>query len=168
VSDPLKIEPLGSNHDRAAFSCGEPSLDAYIQRQASQDVRRRVAQVFIAVGGQPDIIVGYYTLGAASFEKKDLPDALARKLPHYPVPAAMLGRLAVHRDHQGRGLGEFLLVDAVHRVLRASTALAIYAVIVDAIDERAVSFYERYQFRRFPDMPRRLFVPLDVFVKAGL
>lgn len=90
VDDPaLVIEPLGSRHDRAAFSCGEPALDSYLQRQASQDIRRRVAQVFVALGDAPETIAGYYSLSAASFERDALPPALAKRLPHYPVPAAI-------------------------------------------------------------------------------
>jgi ribosomal protein S18 acetylase RimI-like enzyme len=165
---PLVIEPLGSHHDRAAFSCGEPALDAYIQRQASQDVRRRVAQVFVAVGNMPGKIAGYYSLSAASFEKGELPSVLARRLPHYPVPAAVLGRLAVDREQQGRGLGEMLLLDAIRRVVRASTTIAVYAIIVDAKNERARAFYERYGFRAFASEPRRLFLPLETFEKLGL
>jgi ribosomal protein S18 acetylase RimI-like enzyme len=164
---PLVIEPLGPHHDRTRFSCGEPALDAYLRRQASQDVRRRVAQVFVAVGNAPEEMAGYYSLSAASFEKHGLPPTLAKRLPHYPVPAAVLGRLAIDRHHQGRGLGETLLLDAIRRVLRAGTTIAIYAIIVDAKNERAQAFYERYGFRPFPGVPRRLFLPLETFEKLG-
>ena len=164
----LVIEPLGPHHDRAAFSCGEPALDGYLQRQASQDIRRRVAQLFVALGAAPGQIAGYYSLSAASFEKGELPPALAKRLPHYPVPAAVLGRLAVDRAQQGRGLGEMLLLDAIRRVVRASTTIAVYAIIVDAKNERAQAFYERYGFRPFVSGPRRLFLPLETFEKLGL
>lgn len=164
----LVIEPLGSHHDRAAFSCGEPALDAYLQRQASQDMRRRVAQVFVAVGDSPVKIAGYYSLNAASFQKDELPSALAKRLPHYPVPAAVLGRLAIDRKQQGRGLGEMLLLDAIRRVVRASTTVAMYAIIVDAKNERAQAFYERYGFCAFAGKPRRLFLPLETLEKLGL
>ena len=162
------IEPLGSHHDRTAFSCGAPALDSYLQRQASQDVRRRVAQVFVAVGDAQGKIAGYYSLSAATFEKDELPPALAKRLPHYPVPAAVLGRLAIDRGQQGRGLGETLLLDAIRRVVRASTTIAVYAIIVDAQNERAQTFYERYGFRSFAGEPRRLFLPLETFEKLGL
>ncbi|HEY5225869.1 MAG TPA: GNAT family N-acetyltransferase [Methylovirgula sp.] len=164
----LVIEPLGSHHDRAAFSCGEPALDSYLQRQASQDIRRRVAQVFVALGDAPGKIAGYYSLSAASFKKEELPPALAKRLPHYPVPAAILGRLAVDRACQGQGLGETLLLDAVRRVVRASVTLMVYAVIVDAKNDRAVAFYERYGFRIFASIQRRLFLPLETFERLGL
>lgn len=164
----LVIEPLGSHHDRAAISCGEPILDAYLQRQASQDIRRRVAQVFVALGDATGKIAGYYSLSAASFEKDELPPALAKRLPHYPVPAAILGRLAVDCEQQGRGLGETLLLDAIRRVARASATLAVYAIVVDAKNDRALAFYERYGFRAFPSEQRRLFLPLETFEKLGL
>ena len=164
----LVIEPLGAHHNRAAFSCGEPALDAYLQRHASQDIRRRVAQVFVAIGDAPGRIAGYYSLSAASFEKEELPPALAKRLPHYPVPAAVLGRLAVDRTQQGRGLGETLLLDAIRRVIWASATMAVYAMIVDAKTEGAQAFYERYGFRVFASVPRRLFLPLETFEKLGL
>lgn len=165
---PLSIEPLGSHHARAAFSCGEPALDSYLQRQASQDIRRRVAQVFVATGSAPEEIAGYYSLSAASFAKDELPPAVAKKLPHYPVPAAVLGRLAVDLKYQGRKIGETLLLDAIHRVVRASTAIAIYAIVVDAKNDKARAFYERYGFRKFASERRRLFLPLETFQKLGL
>ena len=165
---PLVIEPLGPHHDRASFSCGEPALDSYIRRRASQDARRRVARVFVAAGDAPGEIAGYYTLSAASFEKDELPAGLAKRLPHYPVPAAVLGRLAIASTYQGRGLGEVLLLDAIRRVVRASATIAVYAVIVDAKNDRARAFYERYGFRSFVSLPRRLFLPLQTFQNLGL
>ena len=165
---PLVVEPVGPHHDRASFSCGEPTLDDYIRRQASQDARRRVAQVFVTMGDRPGEIVGYYTLSAASFEKDDLPKELAKRLPHYPVPAAVIGRLAIDLRSQGHGLGETLLLDALRRVVRASDAIGVYAVVVDALHDRASAFYERYGFRSFPSSPRRLFLPLQTFEKLGL
>jgi GNAT superfamily N-acetyltransferase len=115
-----RVEPLGPHHNRAAFTCGEPTLDAYVRRYASQDVRRRIAQVFVAVAGTPESISGYYSLSAASFSREDLPPEMARRLPRYPIPAAILGRLAVDRAYQGRGLGEFLLFDACERIFQAN------------------------------------------------
>lgn len=168
MDEPPIIEPLGPHHDRAAFACGEPALDAYLRRQATLDVRRRVTSVFVLVGDAPARIAGYYSLNATSFEKGELPPPLARRLPHYPVPAAVIGRLAVDVAYQGRGFGETLLLDAVRRVQRASAAMAVYAVVVDAENERARTFYERYGFRPFASAPRRLFLPLETFAKAGL
>ena len=165
---PPTVEPLGAHHDHASFSCGEPSLDRYIRRQASQDARRRGARVFVAHAHPPGRIAGYYTLSAASFEKDDLPAEVARRLPHYPVPAAVIGRLAVDLRSQGSGLGEVLLLDAIHRVVRAGDTIGVYAVVVDALHERAGAFYERYGFLPFPSRPLRLYLPLRTFEQLRL
>jgi GNAT superfamily N-acetyltransferase len=160
------VESLGPRHDRSAFSCGEPALDRYLQRQASQDVRRRVAGIFVAV--EDGRIVGYYSLSAASIDRATLPAERARRLPHYPVPAAVLGRLAVDRHQQGRGVGEFMLLDAMRRVLRASAAMAVYAIVVDAKSDRARAFYEGYGFRSLEAQGRRLFLPLETIEALDL
>ena len=165
---PLTVEPLGPHHDRASFSCGEPSLDRYIHRQASQDTRRRVARVFVALGDPPAQIASYYTLSAASFEKDNLPAELVRRLPHYPVPAAVIGRLAVDLRSQGSGLGEVLLLDAIHRVVRAGDTIGVYAVMVDVLHDRARAFYERYGFTPLPSQPLRLYLPLRTLERLRL
>ena len=163
----LQIEPLDPHHERASFSCGEPALDNYIRRRATQDARRRVARVFVATSDPSGQIDGFYTLSAASFEKDKLPTEMAKRLPHYPVPAAVTGRLAVDRRSQGRGLGEILLLDAIRRVVRAGDTIGVYAVVVDALNERAGAFYARYGFTPFPSTPRRLFLPLETFARLG-
>ena len=164
----LVIEPLGPHHDRESFACGEPALDDYLRRRAGQDTRRRVAQAFVALGKSPEEVAGYYTLSAASFEKGELPPRTAKRLPHYPVPAVVIGRLAVSLASPGRRPGELLLLDAIHRVVRASLTIAVYAVVVDAKNDAARGFYERYGFRPFPSTPRRLFLPLKTFGKLRL
>ena len=168
VESQLATEPLGPRHDRETFHCGEPSLDAYIRRQATQDIRRRVAQTFVADGEKSGEITGYYTLSAASFEKEDMPSELSKRLPHYPVPAAVLGRLAVAKQYQGSGLGEVLLIDAARRVVHASDTIGVYAIIVDTLNDSARSFYERYGFQAFTSKPDRLFLPLQSFVDLNL
>ena len=107
-------------------------------------------------------------MSATSFEKDELPAELVRRLPHYPVPAAVIGRLAIDHRSQGRGPGEILLLDAIRRVVHASNAIGVYAVVVDAKNDRARAFYERYGFRSFPSTPRRLFLPLQTFEQLGL
>lgn len=161
------IELLGPHHERGTFSCGVPTLDTYLRQQASQDMRRRVGRVYVALGNGPTVIAGYYSLSAASFERNDLPPEQAKRLPHYPVPAGVIGRLAVDRTYQGRGLGELLLLHAVRQVVEAGKRMGVYAVIVDAKDESAKAFYERYGFVTFPGGSRRLFLPIDTFVKLN-
>ena len=162
----VAFEPLGAEHDRSAFTCGEPALDDYLRRRATQDVRRRVARAFVAVDRVSGMLVGYYTLSAASFSRQQLSEANAKRLPHYPVPAAILGRLAIDQRYQGRGLGELALADAIKRVLQASETIAVHAIVVDAMNDRARTFYERFGFVAFKDTPNRLYLPLEVALKG--
>lgn len=160
------IAPLNSKvHDRTSFSCGAAELDQYIRQFASQDVRRDVARVFVALDGRSGLVAGYYSLSAASFQREALPADQAKRLPHYPVPAVLLGRLAVDEKHKGQGLGAYLLMDALDRICRANEVLAMQALIVDARDEAAAAFYRKYGFRRFTDNERRLFLPMATIRK---
>jgi GNAT superfamily N-acetyltransferase len=163
---PVVFEPLGPRHDRASFESGEPALDDYLRRQATQDIRRDTARVFVALVPTQDLLVGDYSLSAASFLREDLPQRLAKRLPRYPVPAAILGRLAVDRRWQRRGLGALMIADAIKRLVRASQALAIHALIVDAKNDAAKAFYQRMGFHPFPDMPDRFFLPLEPILRA--
>lgn len=157
----LVIRALDSNHDRPGLHCGVASLDEYIQKQARQDVKRRVSRVFVATATeQPNSIVGYYTLSTLSIELDQLPNTLARKLPRHPVPAALLGRLAVGQAAQCHGVGKMLLVDAIKRTLAVSDEIAIYAMVVDAINDRAQYFYEQFGFSPLGSGNPRLFLPL--------
>ena len=158
--DVLVIEPLGKRHDRAAFSCGLPELDRYLARQAGQDVRRRIARVFVCTVEGTDTVLGFYTLSALAVDLSSLPEELSRKLPRHPVPCALIGRLAVDQSVRGHGLGRMLLVDAIKRTMGVSDILAIHAVIVDAKNNVAKRFYEAFGFTPMQDDPMRLFLPL--------
>ena len=147
-------------HDRTAFSCGAAELDRYLREHASQDIKRDVARVFVAVRPETTAICGYYSLSATTFQRDELPAEQARKLPRYPVPAVLLGRLAVDRGVQGSGLGEFLLMDAMYRTLLATQVMAVHAMVVDAKDAAAAKFYRKYGFIDFPDNAQRLFLPM--------
>ncbi len=155
------IEPLGSHHDRAAFSCGNEDLDRYFHRLASQDLRRGVAVPFVLIEPTAANIAGFYTLSALSIRIGAFPESITRKLPKYPVmPATLLGRLAVDRRYRGRGYGGLLIMDALRRSLRQSLTIGSIAVVVDAKDEPARSFYKQYDFVAFSNQPRRLFIPI--------
>ena len=157
---PYKIEPLGKKHDRVAFSCGIDALDTYLKKRASQETKKKIATTFVMVESLTSAVIGYYTLSATSILLADLPDETARKLPKYPnVPATLLGRLAIDNRYQGRGYGELLIIDALRRALQATTEVASYAV-VDAINERARSFYKHFGFCAFPDRTLHLFLPM--------
>jgi len=154
----LTIEPLNKQHDRAAFRCGQPDLDAWFHQRAGQDERRNIARVFVAVDSELGV-VGFYSLGAFTLALPNLPKDVARNLPRYDaIPAALIGRLARDERVRGQGMGDLLLADAIKRILGAGRALAVFAIVVDAKDETAVRFYEAFGFRTFPSQPNRLFL----------
>jgi GNAT superfamily N-acetyltransferase len=133
-------------HDRTSFDCGVPALNVYLQRQAAQDVEKRAAVVYAAVI-EPPAIAGYYTLSQFSIDFVQLPEILAKRLARYPVvPATLLGRLAVASEWQGQKLGKAMLYDALQRSLAQSVHIASAGVVVDAKDENATAFYQRYGF----------------------
>lgn len=154
------IEPLGDQHDRAAFSCGVEALDSYLHKQAGQDARRHAAVPFVATA-DGKTIAGYYTLSQYAIQLDAVPAAAAKKLPKYPmVPTTLLGRLAVSTEFRGRRVGETLLMDALRRSLELSKQVASTGVVVDAKDDSAVSFYTKYGFLDLPKVERRLFLPM--------
>ena len=166
MADRFRVEPHGAGHRRAEFRSGSEPLDRYLHQQAWQDTRRKVAAVFVLHDAETVLIAGYYTLSATSVAPTDLPAALVRKLPRYAMlPAVLLGRLAVDARFQGQGLGAVLLFDALRRAHRHSDEIAAMAVVVDAIDDAARTFYERYGFERFADDPDRLFLPMATIAK---
>jgi ribosomal protein S18 acetylase RimI-like enzyme len=157
----LVIAPLNPKHDRTGFQCGVETLDRYFKKQATQDIKRRISRIFVATEpDNPKVVIGYYTLSTLSIELNQLPEKMARKLPKHPVPAALIGRLAVSNAAQGQGVGKMLLADAIKRTLAVSDQVAIYALVVDAINENAVGFYEQFGFTRLSDDSPRLFLPL--------
>ena len=162
----LVFEPLTKRHQRDAFTCGVPELDEYLKKRARQDVSRRVAAAFVLADEETANIVGYYTLSSLSIRLDELPDEIRAKLPKYPdVPAALLGRLAVDLCYRGQGHGEILLFNALKRALTQSQNVASHSVVVDAKDEDAENFYERYGFIRFPSSPGRMFIPMGTVAK---
>ena len=160
MADGYVFEPLNSTHDRTAFSCGVATLDHYLRQQAGQDRRRLLAAVFVMREPGQQALAGYYTLSAYAVDLVDLDATTAKRLGRYPqVPAMLLGRLAVDMRYQGRGLGGVLLLNALHRCYHNEIAAAL--VVVDALDESAAAFYERFSFTRLPQHPLRLIVPLQ-------
>lgn len=156
----FRIEQLGPPHNRAGFRCDIEALENYLHDQARQDAQKGVAAVFVLT---PDgrAIAGYYTLSQFSVTLEDIPPDTARRLPKYPdVPATLIGRLAMSDEHRGQGLGEKLLLDALQRCLVHSKEIASVAVVVDAKDDRAKSFYQKYGFLELLGVPNRLFLPM--------
>lgn len=158
----INVVPLAKYHQRDGFVCGEESLELYIRRFANQDIKRRVSRVFVASPlDMPETVIGYYTLSASHLETQAMPLEQQRKLPRYPIPVAILGRLAVATAYQGQGLGYSLVADALKRVAWASQSLAVYALVVDALNPQVATFYQGFGFIPLPSQPLKLFLPLD-------
>ena len=153
----FKIVPLAPNHTREDFNCGTPELDRYLRQYASQDIRRNLAALFVAVQDETYRVLGYYTLSNASVKRRIVPESPQKRLSKYDdVPAIRLGRLAVDRSVQGLGLGERLLANAVIRGTSNVSAWAL--MIVDAKDDKACIFYKKFGFESLLDDKRHLYI----------
>ncbi|MEE9338982.1 MAG: GNAT family N-acetyltransferase [Methylococcaceae bacterium] len=158
----LTIASLNTGHLRKTFDCGEPSLNTYLRQYARQNIKHRINKVFVAMPIDSDkTIMGYYTLSAGSMSVNDLPPEQKRRLPQYPVPIALLGRLAVDKQYQGQRLGHVLLADAIQRVEQASEILAVYAIVVEALNLSVTEFYQSFGFIPFTEKPLKLFLPMN-------
>jgi GNAT superfamily N-acetyltransferase len=143
---PLKIEPLSEHHARRTFSCGEAELDDYFRRRAGQGERRNVAHILVAVSDDLSV-AGFYSLSTCAISPGQLPEQIARKPPHYEtIPAAPIGRLERDLRARGKGVCELLVADAVKRALGADRSMGIWAILVDAKNQRAADFYRSLGF----------------------
>ncbi len=166
-SETFRIEAIAAGHDRTAFDCGHPFLNAYLAQFARQNDRKGFARAYVLVpelAGNP--VLGYYTLisGAVAFE--NIPPGLRQGLPKYPIPVARIGELAIDRRRRGHGFGSDLLLDAIRRIARAAEQVAVWAIVVDPIDQPAASFYLHHGFQALPDS-EALLLPLKT-AKAWL
>jgi GNAT superfamily N-acetyltransferase len=161
-----RFEPLGRQHNRAAFACGIEELDRYFRERARQDMDRNIAVVFVLYDTIEDRVAGFYTLSTHSVRLQSLPPDVARKLPRYDqLPVVLLGRLALDQRYAGQGLGEVLLLNALEKALLSTTTIAAMAVVVDAKGDDARRFYERYGFQRMTDDQYRLFIAMGTIAK---
>ena len=160
VTEQFSIETLASSHDRKSFACGVPALDHYLRQLAGQDTRRRFANCFVAIERASGTIAGFYTLSAASVPIVDLPAEVTARLPHYAsLPAALIGRLAVDHRFRGQRVGAILLLEAADRAI--DSAPAVFALLVDAKDEVAASFYRHFEFLPLRNNPMTFFLPIS-------
>jgi GNAT superfamily N-acetyltransferase len=165
LADTERYDP--ARHDVSRFSCGNELLDRWLIRYAGQNERRDATRTFITAGDD-GFVRGYYTLVAGQIDHSEATPQTNKGLArNFPVPVAILARLAVDAGHQGNGLGAALLNDALFRVCRAAEQVAVRAVIVHAVDQSAVAFYERFGFGALATAPRTLMVTLASLRAAG-
>jgi GNAT superfamily N-acetyltransferase len=153
ITVPLGAESASASvHKLDELDSGRPELDRWLAEHALDAQRRRTARTFIQVG-EPAAVLAYYSLAAHVLQQAELPHGLARGEPRQ-IPAVLLARLALDRSLHGQGRGGILLADALLRVVVASETVGARYVVVDAIDDRAVDFYEHHGFRRIPTTRR--------------
>lgn len=153
------IAPLARTHDRAGFDCGSAELNTFLKNTARQHGEKGISRTFVLTEDTPAIL-GFFTLTLCEIGTDRLPGKYARKYPPHGLPAVRLGRLAVSKKHQGKGYGELLLAEAIHRTLLIADHAGLIGLFVDAKDDKARSFYERYGFIPLPADPLHLFLPI--------
>ncbi len=150
------------------FDCGNLLLDDWLKLRASQWDSKDLARTYLAVRPGEAVVLGYHALLNHRVGYEALPKDQAKGLPRTDIPVVLLGKLAVDKNVQGRGLGSLLLVDALRRVQHISTQVGIRAVEVDAIDDAARSFYKKFGFVSLLDDPQHLFLSIHLIRKMGL
>lgn len=153
--------PIDKKYQREHFDCGYPVLNDYLKRYAKQNHQKGIAKTFVAISQSQSLqIEGFYTVSASSVEFESLPESARKGIPNYPIPAILIGKLAVDNSAKGQGLGGELLVDALLRSVKVAQEIGIFVVRVDAIDLQAKEFYLKYEFIPFQNRPLSLFLPI--------
>lgn len=160
----LIIERLSSLHERDEFDCGVAELNVYLQKYASQHQRKGVGRTYVATETGAARVLGYYTISASAVAF----DAVPENLPRHPIPVALIGRLAVDSVARGHRLGETLLIHALGSAQRVAEIAGVYAVVVDALDKQAKSFYLKYGFKELADDQLHLYLPMRIINKLKL
>lgn len=159
-------EPLNNAHNRNDFSCGKDLLDNYFWKQAKQDVTRKLSACFVIVDKDTGKVSGYYTLSSSSISNELIPESFKKKLPksYLSIPVILLGRLAIDKIFQGKGVGKHLLIDSLKKCYDTSKSVGTFAVVVDPLDKEAQDFYEKYGFTMLPDSGK-MFLPMKTINK---
>ena len=160
-------EPIGRHHDRKGFDCGIPELNDYLSRYARRNHQSGGAKTFVAVPpSEPARVLGFYAISPGAVEFARVPASLTKRLGRYDLPVFRLGRLAVDRSVQGQGLGGELLLAAGARALAVAAEVGGVALAIDAKDENAARWYERFGALSLLDDPLKLILPLAVIADA--
>lgn len=160
------INLLDSSCEKSQFDCGYPQLNQFLQKYASQNYQKNYSLTFVATREESNIVLGYYSVSASSIEFINLPDSVKKTLPKYPAPVMLIGQLAVDKTMQGQGLGKILLIHALKKAVKISEEMGIFAVRVDAIDEKSKNFYLKYGFIPLINYPFSLILPIRTIIKS--
>jgi GNAT superfamily N-acetyltransferase len=155
--------PISADHVLDPFECGEPSLDAWLKKRALKNQAADASRCFVICDGR--VVIGYYTLSAGGISHEAAPKKMRRNMPD-PLPALLLGRLAIDRHHQNRGLGRALLRDAMLRAVHFATDAGVFAILLHALSEKAKQFYLSQGFVVSPLSPMTLMMTLATVRKV--
>ncbi|HUR45540.1 MAG TPA: GNAT family N-acetyltransferase [Candidatus Saccharimonadales bacterium] len=164
----FRLELLSRAHDRDGFDCGSEPLNKYLQQTARQHTDRGISRTFVLVqesATEPKDVAGYFTLNICQLRAGQLPAEVARRLPR-EVAGVKLGRLAVAKGQQGKGIGKLLMVAALKKFVEVFDSAGGIGLFVDAKDSQIQSYYERFGFVPLPDDPLLLFLPLQTIKEA--
>lgn len=156
-----EITALSKKHDRAGFDCGVPELNVFLKVTARQHGDKGISRTFVLSEPDNAVIMGFFTLTLCEIRAEKLPTGYAKKYPKHGLPAVRLARLAVSRKHQGKKYGEILLTEAIHRTVLIAEQAGVIGLFVDAKNDSARAFYERYGFVALPNQPLQLFLPTE-------
>ena len=149
--------PLAETDNRSNFDCGRESMNQWFRRHAWANHAAGISRTNVICDAITGQLVGYVTLSAGQIERAALLKSQQRNKPD-PVPVTLLGQLAIHKDHQGRGYARSLLLFALRAALRASREIGSFGVVTHPIDESARNFYARWGFQALPFDPRRAMI----------
>jgi GNAT superfamily N-acetyltransferase len=164
-SDP---EPLGDGHVLDGFDCGRASLDVWLSRYARQAAAVGSARTYVVVDSEQARVIGYHALTAAAVETQAATSRAIKGMPRYPVPAVLLARLAVDRSVVGRGIGAWLLRDAMLRTVSAADTIGVRVMLVHDLDQNARRFYVGHGLEPSPTDPLHLMILVrDIVASVG-
>lgn len=161
VSD-WRDEAIRRDHDRAAFDCGDAALNDFLKKHARQNDERGLSRTFVAVRGESNKIVGFYSLSPASIEQARVPESARQGMARHDVPGFRLGRIAVDTSVQGQGLGGQLILAAARRCIRAASEVGGRVLVIDAKNEHVANWYKSYGAIALTDTPLTLILPLEM------
>lgn len=157
--NPQQPRPIEATDNTTDFDSGEESLDRYLAGRALTNHLADLGRCYVCIDGDTGKVLGYYTLSAVAVEHADQPGRVRRNAPA-PVPAVLMGRLAIDTKAQGSGLGKFLVRDAILSTLAAADRIGVRVLLVHALHEQATTFYEKLGFKRSPTDPLHLYLLL--------
>ena len=161
VKKPWAISLLSKHHNKANFDCGDEQLNNYLKNYAGQHTKQHMSKTFVV---SPidciEQVLGFYAISAGHIAFEELPLKWQKKFARYPIPIARIGRLAVNQQHQGKGIGEYLLMDALYRCASLTEQIGLIGVVVDAKHESAKAFYKKFGFVELTHSPLTLVLPV--------